>query len=155
MIFIRNIKKNQNLLTCSKIANCFFTEIVLHVCIIWNFSDVFYRGNDEWFPVTLGERDKYIGRTLYNTKTDHAGVITSTASILYKREDMDNGHSLQQDVLLSRNLCSFMCMRSPQESVRYITNTTKKHVFDQPEMKPLYHVSNHAEHCFLSILSVK
>lgn len=38
----------------------------------------------------------------------------------------------------------------------YIANLTKrKHVFEQPEIKALYHVSDHTEHCFVSPLSVK
>lgn len=96
------------------------------------------------FPVTLGERDN-------DTNTDHAGVITSTCT-----KDMNKGHSLQQDFLLNCYLTAFMSVLYPQKKVfKIYCERDKKPVFDQPEMKPLHHVSKHIEHCFASPPSVK
>lgn len=53
-------------------------------------------------------------------------MITSTAKILYKREDMNKGHSLLQDVLLNWNLGPFISVLYPQKKyLRYIANLTK------------------------------
>lgn len=108
------------------------------------------------FPVTLGERDKDCVRTFHNnTNAYHAGVITSTCT---------KEKTLTRVILYSRMSCwteilpPFISVLYPQkvfEMYCKLDKKKKKHVFDQPEMKLLHHVSKHTEHCVVSPLSVK
>ena len=71
--------------------------------------------------------------------------------------------TLTRVILYSRMSCSTeildpLCLYSlhTRKYLSYIANLTKKkHVFDEAEMKPLHHVSNHTQHCVVSPLSVK